>query len=292
MEYDLFVKRANRVKGSCSSLSLNIFAYWNFEMKKIPLSVAIITKNEEVNLPGCLESVSFARQVVIVDCGSEDRTGDIARRYGAEFFVEPWKGYGPQKNSALEKCSCQWVLFLDADERIPPQTALKIADLVRGPSGAEGYSFRRKNLFHGKWIKAADWWPDEVTRLVKKTGSRFEGLTHERLVVEGVTKRLKCRIEHFSYKSYSELFLKLDGYSTQQASQMFAAGKRAGPLAALFRGAWMFFRNYFLRLGFTAGFDGFVISLSKGLGTFLKYAKLHELVKEGANTLPSKEKTP
>ncbi len=251
-------------------------------MNKIPLSVAIITKDEEIDLPGCLQSVSFAAEVVIVDCGSIDRTGEIARQFGARFFVEAWKGYGPQKNSALEKCSYDWVLIMDADERVPQETALKIGELVSGDDSADGYSFRRKNLFHGKWISSTDWWPDEVTRLFKKSKSRFEGLTHERLVVDGVTKRLKCCIEHFSYNSYSELFRKLDDYSTEQAAQMLASGRRAGPADAVFRGAWMFFRNYFLRLGFTAGFDGFVISLSKGLGTFLKYAKLHELSRFGS----------
>lgn len=248
-------------------------------MDKVPLSVAIITKDEEVDLPGCLESVSFAAEVVIVDCGSLDRTEEIAAKFGARFFVEPWKGYGPQKNSALDKCSCDWVLILDADERVPAETAEKIRELVCGKERADAYSFRRKNLFHGKWISSTDWWPDEVTRLFKKDRSRFEGLTHEKLVVEGVTKRLTSCIEHFSYNCYSEIFRKLDDYSTEQAQQMFAAGKRAGPADALFRGAWMFFRNYFLRLGFTAGFDGFFISFSKGTGTFLKYAKLHELRK-------------
>lgn len=251
-------------------------------MNKIPVSVAIITKNEETDLPGCLKSVSFAAEVVIVDCGSVDRTAEIARQFGAGFFVEAWKGYGPQKNSALKKCSYDWVLTLDADERVPPETGVKIGELISGGGDCEGYSFRRKNLFHGKWISATDWWPDEVTRLFKKSRGRFEGLTHERLVVEGVTKRLKCCIEHFSYNSYSELFRKLDDYSTEQASQMFSAGKRAGPADAVLRGAWMFFRNYFIKLGFTCGFDGFVISFSKGIGTFLKYAKLHELRKFGS----------
>ncbi|MDR3569791.1 MAG: glycosyltransferase family 2 protein [Syntrophobacteraceae bacterium] len=246
-------------------------------MDKIPLSVAIIAKDEEIDLPGCLESVSFAAEVVIVDCGSRDRTEVIAKEFGARFFVEPWKGYGPQKNSALEKCACDWVLILDADERIPPETAVKIGELIADKGSVDAYSFRRKNLFHSKWIHSTDWWPDEVTRLFKRARGRFEGLTHEKLVVDGVTKRLTCCIEHLSYNSYSELFKKLDDYSTEQSEQMFSAGRRAGPADAVFRGAWMFFRNYFLRLGFTAGFDGFVISLSKGMGTFLKYAKLYEL---------------
>jgi glycosyltransferase involved in cell wall biosynthesis len=248
-------------------------------MNKVPLSVAVITKNEENDLPVCLQSVSFAAEVVVVDCGSEDGTEDIARQFGAKWFVEPWKGYGPQKNSALEKCSHDWVLFLDADERVPIETAQKIVELLSGRQTADGYSFRRKNFFHGKWIRYTDWWPDEVVRLFRKSKCSFVGLTHEKLVVNGTTSKLRSCIEHFSYRSYSELFRKLDDYSSEQAMQMHAAGKRAGPADAVFHGAWMFFRNYLLRLGFIGGFDGFVISLSKGVGTFLKYAKLYELRK-------------
>jgi glycosyltransferase involved in cell wall biosynthesis len=254
-------------------------------MSKVPLSVAIITKNEEIDLRDCLQSVSFAAEAVIVDCGSEDRTEDIARQFGARWFVEPWKGYGPQKNSALEKCSHDWVLMLDADERVPRETALKIAELFSGKQTADGYSFRRKNFFHAKWIRSTDWWPDEVVRLFRKNKCRFVGLTHEQLVVNGTTVKLPCCIEHFSYRSYSEIFRKLDEYSTELAEQMHSAGKRAGPEDAFLHGFWMFFRNYLLRLGLMAGFDGFVISFSKGVGTFLKYAKLYELRKFPPNKL-------
>jgi len=248
-------------------------------MSKVPLSVAIVTKNEEDDLPRCLESVSFASEVVIVDCGSTDRTEDIARQFGARWFVETWKGFGPQKNSALEKCSHDWVLVLDADERVPEETALKIAELVSGKNQADGYSFRMKNFFHGKWIRATDWWPDEQVRLSRKSKCKFEGLTHAKLIVDGVTVKLPFCTEHFSYRSYSELFIKLDDYSSEVAAQLHSEGKRAGPADALLRGFWMFFRNYLLRLGFVAGFDGFFISLTKGIGTFLKYAKLYELRK-------------
>jgi hypothetical protein len=123
-------------------------------------------------------------------------------------------------------------------------------------------------------------------RLVRKSKCKLDGLTHEKLAVNGSTAKLSCCIEHFSYTSYSELFRKLDDYSTELAAQMHSDGKRAGPAAALLRGSWMFFRNYVLKLGFTAGFDGFVISLSKGAGTFLKYAKLYELRKFSSDKPP------
>jgi glycosyltransferase involved in cell wall biosynthesis len=248
-------------------------------MNKIPLSVAIITKNEENNLPRCLDSVTFADDIVVVDSGSTDRTEQIAAQFNARWFVETWKGYGPQKNSALMKCTHDWVLMLDADERVPPETAVEITKVLSGNHSADAYTFRRKNFFHGRWIRYADWWPDEVTRLLKRSKGRYERVTHEKWVTEGKTEKLGCVIEHFSYGSYFDMVQALNNYSTQLAEQMHSDGKRAGPMDAFFRSLWMFFRNYFLRLGFMAGFDGFMISLTKGIGTFLKYAKLYELRK-------------
>lgn len=244
---------------------------------KIPLSVAIITKNEEKNLSRCLESVSFADDIVIVDSGSTDRTEQIARQFNARWFVETWKGYGPQKNSAISKCTHDWVLVLDADERIPPETAEKIIKVLSGTDLADAYVFRRKNFFHGKWIRYADWWPDEVTRLLRKSAGRYERVTHETWVTDGRTEKLGCVIEHFSYGSYFDMIRALNDYSSQLAEQMHSEGKKAGLADAFLHSSWMFLRNYFLRLGFMAGFDGFMVSLTKAIGTFLKYAKLHEL---------------
>jgi glycosyltransferase involved in cell wall biosynthesis len=250
-------------------------------MNKLPLSVAIITRNEEKNLPRCLDSVSFADDIVIVDSGSTDGTEQIARQFDARWFVETWKGYGPQKNSALEKCTHDWVLLLDADERVPPETAHKIIQVLSRNDLADAYVFRRKNIFHGKWIRYTDWWPDEVTRLLRRSAGRYERITHETWVTDGKTERLGCVIEHFSYGCYSDMFRALNNYSSQLAEQMYAEGRKAGPVDALLHSVWMFLRNYFFRMGFMAGFDGFMISLTKAVGTFLKYAKLYELQRFG-----------
>lgn len=248
-------------------------------MGKAPLSVAIITKNEEKNLRACLDSVSFADDIVIVDSGSEDGTEAIAREFNARWFVEEWRGYGPQKNSAVGKCMHDWVLMLDADERVPEETAREIMRIISEDSEAAAFSFRWRNYFHGKWIRFTDWWPDEHTRLVRRSRGRFERMTHEAWAADGQVVRSACMIDHYSYNCYSDMFRVLDRYSTELAAQMLAEGKNAGPADAVLRSSWMFFRNYFLRLGFLAGFDGFMISLAKGLGTFLKYAKLYELKK-------------
>ncbi len=248
-------------------------------MNKVPLSVAIITRNEEHNLPDCLRSVQFADDIVIVDSGSTDQTEAIAHSFNARWFVEPWKGYGPQKNSAISKCIHNLVLTIDADERLPEETARSIAKILSTSDPADAYSFRRKNYFHGKWIKCADWWPDDVIRLMKKSTGRYEGVTHEKWVTGGRTIKLTCEIEHFSFKSYSDMIHRMDSYSTQIAEQMHRDGKRARPAEAVLHSLWMFIRSYFLRLGFLAGFDGLMISLTKAGGTFLKYAKLYEIEK-------------
>lgn len=136
--------------------------------RKAQLSVAIITKNEEKRLPDCLKSVSFANDIVVVDSGSTDRTVEITKEFGCRVFVEEWKGYGPQKNSAVKKCKYEWVLIVDADERIPEETGHEIMKILSSSDSADAYSFPRKNFFHNKWIRHCGWWPDRVIRLFKK----------------------------------------------------------------------------------------------------------------------------
>ena len=137
-------------------------------MEKVPLAVAIITKNEEENIRSCLQSVSFAGQIVVIDSGSTDATLSIAAEFGCEIYSEAWRGFGPQKQSAIEKCRQPWILVLDADERIPPDTADIIKKIVTDSNVKEaGFSFPRKNYFQGRWIKHAGWWPDRIIRLFR-----------------------------------------------------------------------------------------------------------------------------
>jgi len=245
----------------------------------IPLSAAIITRDEEKNLPDCLKSVSFADDIVVVDSGSTDSTVEIAREFGCRVFVEDWKGYGPQKNSAIDKCKHEWVLLLDADERVPAETEESIRDVLERPT-ADAYSFRRKNYLHGKWIKHAGNWPDRNIRLVNKTKGMFQSVIHEKWVTNGRIQVLEAHIEHYSFSSYSDLLTTLDRYSTLTAGELFTSGRRANPLSPLAHGAGMFLKTYFLQKGFFEGLDGFVIALTKAGGSFFKYAKLLELQRE------------
>ncbi|MBM4145052.1 MAG: glycosyltransferase family 2 protein [Nitrospira sp.] len=245
------------------------------------LSVAIITKNEEKNLPDCLKSVSFADDIiVVVDSRSTDRTAEIAEKFGCRVFVEDWKGDGPQKNSAIDKCKYEWALILDADERIPDETKHEIIRVINNSDAADAYNFPRKNYFHGKWIKHCGWWPDTIIRLAKKSRGTFKSITHGKWATDGRVVTLNSPIEHFSFKTYSDMVRVMEGRSSEMAKEMHAAGRRATIITPFIHGIAMFVKIYLIRLGFLEGLDGFMISLTRAGGTFLKYAKLLELQRE------------
>jgi len=246
---------------------------------KIPLSVAIITKNEAVNLPGCLESVAFAAQIVVVDSGSDDGTLDIARRFGCEVFSEPWKGFGAQKQAAIDRCREPWVLVLDADERIPAETEAAIRAVVSaGEGAAPGYSFPRKNFFQGRWIRHMGWWPDRITRLFRRGMGRMTDVpVHEAVTVAGQVIALESPIEHCTEGRLSEVLKKIDKYSTLAAEEAFREGRRSSVWGALARAELTFLQNYILRRGFLDGRQGLVLSVTDAVNKFFKYAKLSEL---------------
>jgi len=254
--------------------------------EKISLSVAIITKDEEANLPGCLQSVAFARQIVVVDSGSTDGTLAIARDFGCDVFVEPWKGFGPQKQMAIDRCREPWVLVLDADERIPPETEKAIRQVVSGGEGsAPGHSFPRKNFFQGRWIRHMGWWPDRITRLFRNGKGRMtEAAVHEAVDVAGQVALLESPIEHYTESRLGEILKKIDRYSTLAAEEAFREGRRSSVWGALARAELTFVQDYVIRLGFLDGRQGLVLSVTDAVNKFFKYAKLSELnrLKEGS----------
>ncbi|MBU0730335.1 MAG: glycosyltransferase family 2 protein [Proteobacteria bacterium] len=257
------------------------------EAGKIPFSVAIITRNEEARLADCLESVSFAEDLVVVDSDSTDRTVEIAKSYGARVFIEPWQGFSYQKQYAVNQCKHDWVLILDADERIPQESVTQIAQVLKDSSlKVCGFSFRRRNFFHGRWIKHCGWWPNQVLRLVDKRKGVFDGrAVHEGWIAQGPITALDTEIVHLSYRSYSELIDKMDRYSSIGAEDLYQKNKQTGALKPISRGIWMFCKTYFLQKGFLDGFDGLVISLMNAAGSFFKYAKHRELTKYGRDKL-------
>ena len=247
--------------------------------EKVSLSVAIITKNEEKNLFDCLRSVAFADDIVVVDSGSSDRTVEIAKEFGCRIFIEDWKGYGPQKNSALDKCSNKWVLLLDADERVPDETKEVIIKTLGGPT-ADAYSFRRKNYLHGRWLKHSGYWPDRQVRLVNRNNGRFQGFIHEKWVTEGHVHVLNAPIEHHAFSNYSDMLKTLNEYSSVIAQELYNSGRRAHALSPVYHGIGMFFKIYLIEKGFLDGMDGLVTAITKAGGSFFKYAKLLEIQRE------------
>lgn len=247
--------------------------------RKTPLSVAIVTRNEEERLSDCLRSVAFADDVLVVDSGSTDKTVALAKSLGSRVLFEPWRGYSDQKQFAVERCIHDWVLVLDADERIPQETAEEIrSELARGDAGVTAYSFRRKNYLHGRWIRHCGWWPDRIVRLVDRRAGGFDGRpVHERWTTHGAVKALQGVIEHLSFRNYSELLAKMENYSNLSSRELFERGARVNALTPVLHGLWMFLKTYLLELGILDGFDGFVISVTNAGGSFLKYAKAREM---------------
>lgn len=252
-----------------------------------PLSVAIITKDEEERLPACLQGLGFADEILVVDSGSTDRTVDVARSYGAKVLVEKWRGFSGQKQFAVDSCSHDWVLVLDADERVPEETARDITRAIRlrEPEIA-AYSFLRKNYLHGRWIKHCGWWPDRIVRLVDRRRGRFDGRpVHERWIAEGTIRELATAVEHVSFQGYSQMVMKMERYSNLASLGLFQRNVKASAFAPISHGLWMFLKSYVLEMGILDGFDGFIISVANAGGSFLKYAKLRERRRSGQGGL-------
>jgi glycosyltransferase involved in cell wall biosynthesis len=254
-------------------------------LKKIPLAVAIITKNEEENIRQCLQSITFATQIVLVDSGSTDATLKIAAEFSCEIYNEAWRGFGPQKQLAIEKCRLPWIIILDADERIPPDTADIIKKIVTDSLVKEaGFSFPRKNYFQGRWIKHAGWWPDRVIRLFRKEAGRMTtAIVHESVEVQGMVGALDVPIEHFTESSLSKIIQKIDKYSTLGAEETFKDGKCSSAFSAFMRAFFTFNQDYFLRLGILDGRQGLTLAVTDAVNKFFKYAKLCEFEQTSRN---------
>jgi glycosyltransferase involved in cell wall biosynthesis len=246
------------------------------------LSVILITRNEEANLRDCLASLGgLPQQVVIVDTASTDGTIAIAREFGAT-IAQPadWPGFGPQKNRALDLATGDWVLSLDADERLTPALQAEIAGVLEKPGNVTCFAIPRLSWYCGRFIRHSGWNPDYVDRLFQRGTARFSNdLVHERLIPSGAVVKLKNHMLHYSFMNYSQVLQKIDRYSSASAEQAFAKGKRSSPLAAIGHGAWAFFRTYFIRLGFLDGAQGFSLALANAQGSYYRYMKICELAK-------------
>ena len=243
------------------------------------LTVTVITRNEAANLAGALESVKWADEIVVVDSRSTDETVEIARRYATRVDVHDWKGYSAQRNYAAEIAANDWILAIDADERVPQALADEIQQILRNEPAARGYRMPRVSFYLGRWIKGTDWYPDYQLRLYDRRVGQFNGKrVHESVELsEGKPGTLKNDLQHYPYRDISDHVTSIDHYTTLAAEEWSAAGRRTGVLDVVLHPPAAFLRNYILRFGFRDGMPGFLISVLNSYYVFLKILKLWEI---------------
>jgi glycosyltransferase involved in cell wall biosynthesis len=253
----------------------------------VTLSVVLITQNEERNLPRTLESVmplvrDGKGEIIVVDSGSTDRTVEIAQSYGATVFVEKWKGFAAQKNSAMDKGSMDWVLQLDADEPLEPELSAEMQNALSASSSIRGYWIPRKNFFLGRWIKHGGFYPDPKLRLVRRGAGRFEEYgAHPTMKVDGPTGRLSHALLHNAYPTLRGYIDHMNSYSSMGAEVAVARGHRRFSFANIVvRPLLTFTYNYFIRLGVLDGREGLLLHLYHSVYVSWKYAKAWELSRE------------
>ena len=249
-----------------------------------PVSAVLIAQNEEHKVRAAIESVRFCDDIVLVDSGSTDQTRDVAERAGARVIVNaPWPGFVAQRDFAVRAARHDWVLALDADERVSPGLRVEIEALRTRGFDCPGYRMPRVALYLGRWVRATDWYPDPQVRLFDRMRGRWEGaLVHESVRVEGTVGVLKGELEHHPYADISDHLRKIDLYTTLWARQVFERGRRAGPVEMAASSLWAFLRNYLLKGGFRLGSTGLTVSTLNAYYTYVKLAKLEELARARA----------
>ena len=243
------------------------------------LSACLITLNEEHNLPRALESVrGVAEEIVVVDCGSRDRTLEIARDCGAKVITNAWTNFAEQKNVAAAAASHDWILSLDADEELSPELRNALLAWKEKKPGFAVYEFARRAWYVGGWINHSGWYPDFQRRLYRRDAAHFDRIVHESLQFEGQPGRLHGDLLHYTMRSFAEHQEKVERYAALAAQQLYAAGKRSWRPAIWLAMPWSWFQNFFLRGGFLDGYRGALIAQMAARSVRLKYKKLGQLV--------------
>jgi glycosyltransferase involved in cell wall biosynthesis len=237
------------------------------------ISAVIITKDEARNILDCLASVAFCDEVIVVDSGSTDGTVEMARSRGAKVVHRDFAGFGPQFNYAASLATCDWVLSVDADERITPELVAEIKRAV-AYGRADGYELSRLSSFCGRQMRHSGWYPDYVLRLWKRGRARWNDvLVHPRPRCDGSVERLSGHLIHHAVLRLEDTLSRMDRYSTAGAQQMTADGRRVTFFSGIGRGAWTFLRTYILRGGFLDGREGFMLAVANAEGTYYRYMK-------------------
>jgi glycosyltransferase involved in cell wall biosynthesis len=237
------------------------------------LSAIIITKDEAANIAECLDSVAFCDERIVVDSGSTDGTLAIAREKGARVSLHTWQGFGPQKNHALSLARGEWVLSIDADERVTPELAAAIQEALAKQSH-DAYEILRRSSFCGAMMRQSGWSRDFVLRLFRRGKARFsDDVVHERVLYPGPVGRIKAPLVHHPVKRLEDAIRRMDTYSTLGAEQLIASGRKISFFSGLAHGWFAFIRTYVLRLGFLDGSAGFLLAVANAEGTYYRYMK-------------------
>lgn len=246
------------------------------------VSVVVIALNEERNIEECLGSARWAREIIVVDAESCDRTVEIAGKFTDKVWVRRWPGFGPQKNFGIEQASCNWIFILDADERISPELANEIARNIESDVSSEALAFRvpRRNHYYGQWVLSGGVYPDYQIRLFKKGCARYNDVRlHENLIIDGKIGTLQGHLEHYTEREIRDHFRKFGAYTTLSAHEKVKTVRRVRWSDLVLRPLIITFKAYVLKNGFSDGIHGLILSVFAGMFTFVKYCKAWDLLR-------------
>ena len=241
------------------------------------LTVTVIAWNEEERLRACLESVTWADEIVVVDAESVDKTAQIAREFTDKVSVRVWPGFAAQKNYALEQATGEWILSLDADERVTLELRERIRAVLKEDGPADGYSIPRRNIFWGEWVRHGGLYPDYQLRLFRRGAGRFaEDAVHESVTVDGRVDTLAEALLHQSYRDLEDFVRRSNRYSTLAARDWVQRGRRVSVPALVMKPLARFFSMYIVKRGFLDGWRGLVLAVLYAEYVFLRMAKAWE----------------
>lgn len=236
----------------------------------------IIAFNEEQNLAECLESVKWADEIIVIDSFSTDKTVEIAKRFTDKVFQKKWEGFAKQREFSLEMASNEWIISLDADERVTEELRDSVSKILSCSTDVSGFKVARRNHFLGKWIKGAFWYPDHQLRVFRKEKARMtDVLVHEGFEVDGKTEIISGDIIHYSYRTLEEAYKKINHYSTLAAEQR--ADKKVGALDLILHPIAAFLTDYFSRKAYKDGVHGLLVAIMHAMTNLMTYTKIWEL---------------
>ncbi|MCI0450628.1 MAG: glycosyltransferase family 2 protein [Chlorobi bacterium] len=247
------------------------------------ISVIVITYNEEENIRECLDSLKWCDEIIVVDSNSKDKTLEIAKEFTNNIITADSLSFGEKRNIGIEKSTGEWILWLDADERVTDELKNEILELIKHPPDTyKAFYINRRSFFINKFIKHCGWYPDYKLRLFKKrAGIKFDtAKVHEKLIYNGNTSRLKTEIIHLTDKTFEHYINKLNAYTTLSAEELYKTDKRSSFFALIFRPVFAFFKMYFLKLGILDGYMGLVLCSLSSIHVMVKYSKLFYLNKK------------